>query len=64
MNIISGNRIHANGAPIDFVAFNIVEGEIEVDIEEEDIKSKVKLWDSALIMYVLGRDVLKFCTIA
>ncbi|CAK8562005.1 unnamed protein product [Lathyrus sativus] len=57
VDIISGNRSPSNGAPIEFIAPNIVEGEIEVDIEEADIESEVKFWDLSLIMYVIGKDL-------
>lgn len=32
-----------------------MEGVIEVEIKEADIESEVKLWESAIIMYTLGR---------
>lgn len=31
-------------------------GEVEIEIDNEDIESEVKFWDSTLIMYVLGGD--------
>ncbi|CAK8543497.1 unnamed protein product [Lathyrus sativus] len=42
---------------IEYVAPKLVNGEIEIEIEEEDIESEVKSWESALIMYVLGGEV-------
>ncbi|CAK8567828.1 unnamed protein product [Lathyrus sativus] len=57
IDIISGNKIPSNGATIEFVSPSIVEGEIEVDIEEADIEFEVKLWDSALIMYVIWKHL-------
>lgn len=46
-----------NDATIEFVAPNIMEGEIKVDIQDVDIEFQVKFQDSALIMYVLGKDL-------
>ncbi|CAK8532570.1 unnamed protein product [Lathyrus sativus] len=42
---------------IEFVAPKVVEGEIEVDIEDSDVESEVKYLESALIMYALGREL-------
>lgn len=57
VDAISGNKMPSNGETIEFIAPNLVEGELEVNIEEDDIESEVKLWDSALIMYVIGKDL-------
>lgn len=56
-DIICGNRMSSNEATIEFVAPNLVEEDIEVNIDEYDIESEVKFWDSALIMYVIGKDL-------
>lgn len=42
---------------IDFVTPNVVNEEIEVEIEDEEIDSEIKFWESALIMYVIGREI-------
>lgn len=42
---------------IEFVAPKLVNGELEIEIEEEDIESESKFWESSLILYVLGRDL-------
>lgn len=55
--VISGNKMPSDGSIIEFVAPNIVEGKIEVDIEEDDIECEVKFQDSALIKYVIGKDM-------
>lgn len=57
VEVISGNKMPFDGATIELVAPNIVEGEIEVDIEENDIECEVKFWDSTLIKYVIGKDM-------
>lgn len=57
VDVISGSRIPASGLTIEFIAPKIVEGQIEVEIEEADVEYEVKLWESLLIMYALGRDL-------
>ncbi|CAK8566993.1 unnamed protein product [Lathyrus sativus] len=42
---------------MEFVAPKIVDGEVEIQIEEADVEAEVKLWESALIMYALGVDL-------
>ncbi|CAK8531013.1 unnamed protein product [Lathyrus sativus] len=42
---------------IEYVALKIVNGDIKTEIDEEDIESEVKFWESTLIMYVLGGEV-------
>ncbi|CAI8608621.1 unnamed protein product [Vicia faba] len=57
VDVISGNRILSNGAAIEYFSLKIVEGEIEVEIEEEDILDDLKYLETTLIMYVLGMDL-------
>ncbi|XP_058764837.1 uncharacterized protein LOC131638301 [Vicia villosa] len=40
-----------------FVAPNIIDGGIEIEIEDEDIASEVKYWENALILYAMGEDL-------
>lgn len=42
---------------VEYVAQTLVNGEVEVEIEEDDIVTKIKFWETALIMYVLGEDL-------
>lgn len=42
---------------IEFIAPKVVDGVAEVVIEEEDIMNEVKLWDTTLIMHVLGGNL-------
>ncbi|XP_058752173.1 uncharacterized protein LOC131625319 [Vicia villosa] len=42
---------------MEFIAPKLVDGEIEIEIEEKDIESELIYWDSALILYVLGGEV-------
>ncbi|CAK8567492.1 unnamed protein product [Lathyrus sativus] len=57
VNIINENRNPAKGLTMEFVALKIVDGEMEIQIEEEDVEKEVKFWKSALIMYVLSVDL-------
>ncbi|KAK2420095.1 hypothetical protein QL285_030882 [Trifolium repens] len=57
VDVLSGNRNPANGLAMEFVAPKRVNGEVEVEIEEDDIVSEVKFWETSLIMYVLGGDL-------
>lgn len=57
INIIRGSHVVLNGMTIDFVASKVVEGEIEIKIEETHFESKIKFWESTLHMYVLGGDL-------
>lgn len=57
INVIRGNHVVLNGMTIDFVALKVVEGEIEIKIEETRVESKIKFWESTLHMYVLGGDL-------
>jgi hypothetical protein len=56
-DVITGNRNPSNGLQLKFVAPQIVNGSIEVEIDEEDILSELLYWKSALIMYVIGGDL-------
>lgn len=57
VDVLSGNRNPGNGMTIEFIAPKIVNRAIEVEIDEEDIMTEVKFWDTALNMYVLGGDL-------
>lgn len=57
VDIIKNNRSSTNGLNIEYTAPSIVKGEIEVVIVEQDIASELKLWEHALIMYVMGGEL-------
>lgn len=56
-DVISGNRKPENGMALEFFAPKIVEGKPIAEIKPEDIIGELKYWESALIMYVIGRDL-------
>ncbi|CAI8588930.1 unnamed protein product [Vicia faba] len=57
VDIVRGNCLSSNGLDLEYHAPTIVDGEMEVIIEEHDVISKRKLWENGLIMYTLGRDL-------
>ncbi|CAK8578828.1 unnamed protein product [Lathyrus sativus] len=57
VDIINENRNPPKGLTMEFVAPKIIDGEVEIQIEEEDVEKEVKFWESALIMYVLSEDL-------
>ncbi|XP_058750187.1 uncharacterized protein LOC131623206 [Vicia villosa] len=57
VEVLSGNRNLGNGMAIEFVTPKIINGEVEIEIDESDIENEVKFWDSTLAMYVLGGDL-------
>ncbi|CAK8544852.1 unnamed protein product [Lathyrus sativus] len=42
---------------MEYIAPKVVNGMIEIDIEQEDIKTEIRFWDNALILYVVGGDL-------
>ena len=56
-DIISGNREKSRGLAISFSAPSIVNGEVEITIDETDVASEKKFWESSLIMYVLEGEL-------
>ncbi|KAI5435083.1 hypothetical protein KIW84_021785 [Lathyrus oleraceus] len=57
VDIIRGNKDTTNGMSIIFVAPKVVDGEIEVEIENEDVESEMRFWECSLIMYVIGENL-------
>ncbi|CAK8531500.1 unnamed protein product [Lathyrus sativus] len=54
VDIINENHNPAKGLTMEFVAPKIIDGEVEIQIEEADVEAEVKFWESALILYALG----------
>lgn len=40
-----------------YIAPTVSNGEIEVEINDEDMASELQFWENALIMYVMGEDL-------
>lgn len=45
--MIRGNRLHSNGLDLSYTMPMIVDGEVEVHIEEQDIASEMKFLENA-----------------
>ncbi|CAK8568835.1 unnamed protein product [Lathyrus sativus] len=57
VDIINDNRNPSKGLTMEYVAPKVVNGMIEIDIEQEDIETEIHFWDNALILYVVGGDL-------
>lgn len=57
IDVLNDNRNPAKGMAIEYVQPTLVDGEIEIAIDEEDIVSEKKFWENALVMYVLGGEL-------
>ncbi|CAK8531390.1 unnamed protein product [Lathyrus sativus] len=56
-DVLKDNRNPAKGRAMKFIPPQVVEGKIEVQIEEDDVSSEVKFWESSLILYAMGADL-------
>lgn len=54
VDVIRGNRVTKNEVAIQIVAPKVVDVDLEIEIEEGEVASKVIFWETALIMYVIG----------
>lgn len=52
-----GNRLASNGMGLRYTAPKVVDGMIEVIMEEKDVKSEMDFWADALILYEIGEDL-------
>ncbi|XP_050918605.1 uncharacterized protein LOC127136042 [Lathyrus oleraceus] len=50
VDVLSKNRNLEKGLAIKYVAPTLVNGEVEIEIEEDDIATEIKFWETALIM--------------
>ncbi|CAI8600549.1 unnamed protein product [Vicia faba] len=53
--VIQGNRDLNRGMSVEFVATKVVNGEVEVTIEELDVEDELHYWEPALILFALGK---------
>ncbi|CAK8537819.1 unnamed protein product [Lathyrus sativus] len=56
-DVLKDNRNPAKGRTMKFIPPQVVEGKIEVQIEEDDVSSEVKFWESSLILYAMEADL-------
>ncbi|CAK8540004.1 unnamed protein product [Lathyrus sativus] len=57
VDVLKDNRNPAKGGAMKSIAPQVVDGKIEVLIEEDDVRSEVKFWESSLILYAMGADL-------
>ncbi|XP_058774764.1 uncharacterized protein LOC131649031 [Vicia villosa] len=57
VDVIKGNRLASNGSMIEYTAPMLVNGELEVHIEEQDVVSEKQFWRDALIMYAIREEL-------
>ncbi|XP_058745733.1 uncharacterized protein LOC131618551 [Vicia villosa] len=57
VDVTRDNRLPQNGLNIEYTPPTIVNGELEVIINEQDIQSEIKYWENSLIMYVLEGEL-------
>ncbi|KAL5184132.1 Transposon TX1 uncharacterized protein [Glycine soja] len=57
VDAVSDNRNPSKGLSMEYVAPNMVNGEVEIEIEEDDIATEMKFWETTLILYALGEDL-------
>lgn len=57
VEIIKSNQVPSNRREITYTTPSIVNGEVEVSIENQDIESELQYWENALVMYGIGEDL-------
>ncbi|XP_058734017.1 uncharacterized protein LOC131605709 [Vicia villosa] len=57
VDVLKDNRNPAKGRSMQFIAPKLIDGNVEVEIEVEDIESELDFWSSALILYVIGGEL-------
>lgn len=57
VDVISDNQNPTKGKSMEYVAPVVTNGEIEVEINDEDIVSELLLWENVLILYVMGENL-------
>lgn len=57
VDVIKDNRRTANGKALKYVAPKIVYGKPIVELKVADVECEIRLWETAVIMYVIGGDL-------
>ncbi|CAI8588750.1 unnamed protein product [Vicia faba] len=57
VDVLNDNRNPAKGRSMTFTAPKIVNGEIEMEIDDEDVISELNFWQSSLVLYALGGEL-------
>lgn len=58
VDVLNENRNPKKGLVMEYVPPARVEGEFDIEIEEEDVASEIQFWENTLIMYGLGEDLI------
>ncbi|CAK8573409.1 unnamed protein product [Lathyrus sativus] len=56
-DVIKGNRSLNHGMMMEFVAPTIVNGEVEIEIEEADVADELEFWENSIILSALGETL-------
>lgn len=56
-DVVSGNHLPGHGMAVGFSSPTLVDGEIEIVLEQDDIQSELDYWKNSLIMYVVGDEL-------
>lgn len=54
---IRGNRLPSNSSELLYMVSLVINGEIEIQLEEKDVASEMELWKNAIIMYAIGNEL-------
>lgn len=57
VDVIKGNRNHDRGMAVEYVAPALVNGKVEVTINEADIADELLYWDNVVILFALGENL-------
>ncbi|XP_058782915.1 uncharacterized protein LOC131657547 [Vicia villosa] len=57
VDILTENRNPTKGLSMQYVAPNVTNEGIVIEIEEDDIVSEVKYWETTLILYAMGEEL-------
>lgn len=56
IDVIRGNRLPSHGRIIQFFAPTLIDGEVEVEISPDDMKSELYLRQNSLILFAIGEN--------
>ncbi|XP_058750189.1 uncharacterized protein LOC131623208 [Vicia villosa] len=57
VDVLNENRNPNKGLAMAYVAPARVEGDYDIEIEEEDVTTELRLWENTLVLYGLGEDL-------
>jgi hypothetical protein len=57
VDVVADNRNPSKGLSMQYVAPTVTSEGIEITIDEEDVESEVRYWESSLILYAMGEDL-------